>query len=124
MQGVTYRQEIEAARDRLRSTARAATDAPWEKVVDRHQRGVRTHSVWSEKRDRYVAEVTDTEEDARYIQLMDSLSGLMVADLMTSFLETCDDDLDASSGHEECNAADCQIAAFMTLAFRINGMNP
>lgn len=116
----TYAEEIERARNGLRSLLAEATQPPWERVTDRHQGGTTTYGVWSEEEGRYAAAVSDREADAAYIRVMDPETGAAVADLLDVFLQTLPEELNTSVGHEACPVERCHIAAAVALARRVN----
>lgn len=122
MTGHTYRQEIELARDRLRGFLVKATRPGWERTEDTHGTGApKEYGIWSEGRGQYVAEHVRSEADARYLELADTGFGERVRWLLTAVLDSDDDGLDATEGHEECQGdGTCVIGGAVSLARYIN----
>jgi hypothetical protein len=118
-EGVTYEREVTSAVDRLTGALDAASAAPWEAVADTHSPGRVWHSLWSEGDGKYVAETMGEPGDARYLQIVDPFTGLLVAALLRSFLIEVGD-LNQVGGHEKCRIGACNIASLLAVSRYIN----
>lgn len=119
---VTYRWEIKQARDRLADLLSRATRPGWERTEDVHRtNGPTEYGLWSVGRGEYVAEHIHNGGDANYLEVADTGFGRQVLMILTSVLESDEDDLDVTGIHEECQGdGSCVLGATIHLARYVN----